>query len=422
MTKTNMIKQTLLVATILAVGGAGALWLINRPTATHAEGGHAAAPAAGEYERGPHRGRMLRDGPLALELTVFEDGVPPHYRVYAYVDDKPVAPQTVGLAVAVTRLGGKVDKFGFKPEQDYLAGDGVLVEPHSFDVHVVANRGGKRSEWKFASYEGRTRIEPASAEASGIKTKPAGPATINETVEVTGRIGLNMDRAARIDARFPGLVREVRKLPGDRVEAGEVIATIESNESLQTYAVKAPVSGTVLSRDINVGAVTGNGPLFEIGDLSTLWADLRLFPADAARVRPGQPVRLKTGDGTEITGSVQRILPLADAGSQTVVARVLLDNTDQKLRPGQMVNSSIIVASREVPLAVKVSGLQAFRDFTVVFALVGDTYEVRMLELGQQDGDKVEVLGGIEPGERYVTENSFLIKADIDKSGASHDH
>ena len=147
-----------------------------------------------------------------------------------------------------------------------------------------------------------------------------------------------------------------------------------------------------------------------------------LFRSDLRPVTGFQPVRLKTGDGTEITGSVQRILPLADAGSQTVVARVLLDNTDQKLRPGQMVNASIIVASREVPLAVKVSGLQAFRDFTVVFALVGDTYEVRMLELGQQDGDKVEVLGGIEPGERYVSENSFLIKADIDKSGASHDH
>lgn len=421
MTKTNKLKQTLLVATILAIGGAAGLWLLNRPADIHAEAANAAA-AAGDYERGPHRGRMLRDGPLALELTVFEDGVPPHYRVYAYVEGRPVAPQSVGLTVAVTRLGGKVDRFGFKPGQDYLTGDAVLAEPHSFDVHVVANQGGKRHEWKFASYEGRTRIEAAAAEASGIKTEPAGPATINEVAEVTGRITLNLDRSARIDARFPGLVREVRKLPGDKVEAGEVIATIESNESLQTYAVKAPVSGTILSRDVNVGAVTGSGPLFEIGDLSSVWADLRLFPADAARVKPGQPVRLTTGDGTMVTGTVQRILPLADAGSQTLVARVVLDNAEQKLRPGQVVNAAITIGSREVPLAVKVAGLQAFRDFTVVFAQVGDTYEVRMLELGQQDGDWIEVLGGIEPGERYVSENSFLIKADIDKSGASHDH
>lgn len=421
MTKINLIKQTLLVATILAVGGGATIWILNRPAVTHAEGGHGAAVTA-DYERGPHRGRMLRDGPLALELTVFEDGVPPHYRVYAYVDGKPVAPQSVGLSIAVTRLGGKVDRFGFKPEQDYLVGDGVLVEPHSFDVHVIANQGDKRREWKFASYEGRTRIEPAAAEASGVKTELTGPATINETAEVTGRIGLNLDRYVRVDARFPGLVREVRKLQGERVEAGEVLATIESNESLQTYSVKAPIGGIVMSRDVNVGSVAGPGPLFEIADLSTLWADLRLFPRDAVRVKPGQHVTLRLGSGAEVKGTIQRILPLADAGSQTLVARVLLDNAAQTRHPGEIVDASIVVASREVPLAVKVSGLQAFRDFTVVYTQVGDTYEVRMLELGQQDGTMAEVVGGIDPGVPYVSENSFLIKADIDKSGASHDH
>jgi len=71
---------------------------------------------------------------------------------------------------------------------------------------------------------------------------------------------------------------------------------------------------------------------------------------------------------------------------------------------------------------VKTAGLQAFRDFTVVYAQVGETYEVRMLELGTPQGDMVEVLGGLEPGTRYVTESSYVIKADIEKSGASHDH
>ena len=75
-----------------------------------------------------------------------------------------------------------------------------------------------------------------------------------------------------------------------------------------------------------------------------------------------------------------------------------------------------------VPLAVKRSGLQGFRDFTVVFAQIGDEYEVRMLELGRQDDEWVEVLGGLEPGTRYVTTNSFLVKADIEKAGAVHEH
>ena len=86
------------------------------------------------------------------------------------------------------------------------------------------------------------------------------------------------------------------------------------------------------------------------------------------------------------------------------------------------VSAEVTLAERQVPLTVKTAGLQRFRDFTVVFAQVGDTYEVRMLELGERDGEWVEVLGGIDPGTPYVVGQSFLIKADIEKSGASHDH
>ncbi|MEI6518204.1 MAG: HlyD family secretion protein, partial [bacterium] len=63
-----------------------------------------------------------------------------------------------------------------------------------------------------------------------------------------------------------------------------------------------------------------------------------------------------------------------------------------------------------------------FREQTVVFAKVGNTYEVKPLTLGKSDGEWVEVLEGLSPGERYVTGNAFLIKADILKSGATHDH
>ena len=106
-----------------------------------------------------------------------------------------------------------------------------------------------------------------------------------------------------------------------------------------------------------------------------------------------------------------------------LVIRVVLDNNkDAKWVPGSFVRGTVTVSDRKASLAVKTSGLQRFRDFTVVFAKVEDTYEVRMLDLGASDGTWTEVLGGIEPGQDYVAENSFLIKADIEKSGASHDH
>ena len=85
-------------------------------------------------------------------------------------------------------------------------------------------------------------------------------------------------------------------------------------------------------------------------------------------------------------------------------------------------SAEVVVDTIEAPLAVRTSGLQRFRDFTVIFAKVDETYEVRMLELGAQDRDWVEVRGGLEPGTEYVTRNAFLLKADVEKDGASHDH
>ena len=99
----------------------------------------------------------------------------------------------------------------------------------------------------------------------------------------------------------------------------------------------------------------------------------------------------------------------------------MLDNSDGWWVPGTFVTAQLRVAEHAVPLAVKRSGLQSFRDFTVVYAQVGNEYEVRMLELGRQAGEWAEVLSGLDPGTRYVTENSYVIKADIEKSGASHD-
>jgi cobalt-zinc-cadmium efflux system membrane fusion protein len=155
---------------------------------------------------------------------------------------------------------------------------------------------------------------------------------------------------------------------------------------------------------------------------SSVWAELAVFPRDRARVRPGAAVRVKSSDSDVVVeGKVDRVDVLAGA-NQAVTARVTLKNPNGELVSGGFVTAEVAVAERTVPLAVRTSGLQPFRDFTVVYEQVGETYEVRMLELGEQHGEWVEVLGGLEPGDRYVTENSYVIKADIEKSGASHDH
>jgi len=122
------------------------------------------------------------------------------------------------------------------------------------------------------------------------------------------------------------------------------------------------------------------------------------------------------------SGVIEAILPSDDVLSQTLVAHVELPYQNGVWRPGLGVQGSVQVGEGEAPLAVRTKALQPFRDFTVVYARVGNTYEVRMLELGRRTDEWTEVLGGLEPGTEYVVDGAFLIRADIEKSGASHDH
>jgi len=120
-------------------------------------------------------------------------------------------------------------------------------------------------------------------------------------------------------------------------------------------------------------------------------------------------------------GTVSYIEPQV-RNDQARIAWLMLPNESDELTTGSFVHAEIEVANIDVPLAVKRIGLQDFRDFTVVYAKFGEQYEVRMLELGRKGEEWVEVLGGLNPGTEYVTENSYILKADIEKSGASHDH
>jgi membrane fusion protein, heavy metal efflux system len=378
--------------------------------------------AAAEAPKGPHRGRLLEEGPFAIELAIFESGVPPEYHAWPTLDGKPVPLDQVELRVELTRLGDKKDVFTFAPQQDYLKGNGVVHEPHSFVVNVTATHAGKTHQWSFDSFEGRTSIANDIATSAGIATEVAGPATLTETVTVYGRIAADPAHQREVGARFPGVIKSVRKSLGDPVRAGETLATIESNESLQTYSVEAPIGGIITGRDANAGEQSADRLLFTITDPTSVWAELSVFPKDRARIKPGASVHIKAADSdSTITGRITRV-DLQTAANQSITARATLDNSKGEFPVGSFVTAEIAVADRKVPLAVKASGLQPFRDFTVVFEQVGDTYEVRMLELGEKHGEWAEVLGGLEPGAKYVTENSYLIKADVEKSGASHDH
>lgn len=388
-----------------------------RQAARHAEENQA------EAAEGPHGGRLLAEGDFQVELAIHESGTDPEFRAWAWQGDEPLNPSEWHLQVELVRLGGVSEVFDFSPREDYLLGAGVVGEPHSFEVEVLATVGEKERRWQYNSFEGRSTISEAAARASGIEVETAGPARITETLTLQGTIVPDPRRVYRVQPRFPGIVRSIPVAIGDKVKTGDDLVTIEANESLRSYTLSAPSSGEIVSRKANVGEFVVEGDILTLIDLASVWVELAAFQHDLDRLAAGQSVTIRDTDGhREAVGEVASISPVGSPASQSMTARVVLPNETGFWRPGLFVSGAVTVAQTDVPLAVRRTALQTFRDWTVVFQKFGDSYEIRPVTLGRRDATWAEVLDGLAPGAEYVSINSFVIKADIEKSGAKHDH
>jgi cobalt-zinc-cadmium efflux system membrane fusion protein len=377
-----------------------------------------------ERARGPMGGRLFGEKDFQAEVTIYEpQGLEPSFRVYFYENGRPLDPAGITLTIDLQRIN-RVETITFEKQGMFLAGEQPVVEPHSFDATVRAQRGGGSHEWRFQSVEARVEIGEESRRKAGIGIETAGPAKLSIRLDLNGRIAPNEEQMAHVSPRFPGLVKSVKKKLGDSVAKGEVLATVESNESLQVYEVTAEMAGTIIAKHITLGEfVSGHDPIFTIADLSTVWADFSVYRQDFPLLRRGQTVLLETGPGMEKVGArIDYISPFGSENSQTMLARATVPNPKGEWRPGLFVRGSVITDQAEVPVAVKASALQTYRGWDVVFLSVGELFEAVPVKTGRRDSDWVEIVSGLKAGDRYAAENSFIVKADIGKAGASHDH
>jgi len=470
-----------------------------------------------EQAKGPHGGRLLEEGDFGLEVTIFENGVPPEYRVYPYLRHEPLDPAQVKVSMLLRRPGGRVDQIQFMKQGDYLRGDRVVEEPHSFEVSVAAEHAGQSHNWKYESFEGRAVLTAEVLRNAGVTVETAGPALIPVERALPGEVALNLDRAAHVVSRFRGQVMEVRKTLGDRVRQGEVLAVLDSREladaksefieaihrlelaqalftreealwrkkisaekdyllarhqleeteiakqtarqkllalgvgaaelellarepegevvafrarqpfpeqALTRYELRAPRDGTVVGKEVTAGSpVDADQELFLLADLTTVWVDATVHPADLPMVGEGRKatVRLEA-TGREAAGTIAYVGPLADGRSRASLARLVLPNPDGAWRPGLFVSVRVVESEATVPVAVRTAALQAFRDRDAVFLQDGDVFQAMPVTLGRRNSEWVEVLSGLSAGQRYASTNSFVIKAEVLKDGATHDH
>lgn len=303
-----------------------------------------------------------------------------------------------------------------------LAGGGYYAFSGPDDTHghndKEAHGHGDEEEYE------ETTISDTAIQALNISVETAGNAVVQQSFSVSGRVTLNQNTSAQVKARFPGIIRSVLKEPGETVHAGDTLATVESNDSLQVYAVKSPVAGIVVSRSASVGEVAADTPLFMVADVTKLWAELFVFSRDSTMLHAGQKAYIQClDDPIRAEALISVVLPTADTSSQTVIARAVIDNLDNHWRAGMNIRADVVTSEKEVLLAVRTDAIQRMEGKNVVFIQEpGGIYKAQPVELGISDSHWTEILGGLTAGQHYVATNSFVVKADIGKSGAEHEH
>ncbi len=502
-----MRRRQAIAVTVIILIGAMLAWLILSMEGPFRDGDRAkpsgSQQANGEPLKGPHGGRLLSDGDFTLEVSIYERGVPPQFRIYPYEKGKSMNPDDVKLTIELHRLGGQVDVIGFRREGEYLRGDTVVEEPHSFDVKVVGERKGRAFRWEYSQIEGRIELIPDAVRNLGIVAETAGPARLKAILELPGEIALNPDKVGHVVPRLAGIVTDVRVNLGDRVERDDVIAVLESRELadlggeyvtalkrvelaratfereeilwkkrispeqdylasraalaeaeiraqaamqklltlrlsradierlsseparvLARYQIRAPLDGTVIEKHIAIGeAIKEDATIFVVADLSMVRVDVTIYARDLKAVREGQMVTVRSDvTGSQATGRLTHVGPLVGEQTRSAKAHVLIPNPDGRWRPGLFVTVHVIEDEATVPVAVKADAIQQFRDWDVIFIQVGNLFEVRPVKLGRRDRERVEVVGGLSAGDHYVSKNSYILKAELEKAGATHEH
>ena len=355
------------------------------------------------------------------------------------------------------------------------------------------------------SEEQVVRLTAAELDEFEIGIETAGAGTLAVAMTFPGEVKGNQDRFAHIVPRVAGFVHSADKSVGDVVQAGEVLAVIDSREladikseylaglerleladatfrreetlyqkkisseqeylearqasaeagialrsarqkllaiglsdsyieglprqaehALVHYELRAPLSGVIIDKHISHGeALTAEAEAFAIADLRTVWVDLNVFQKDLDLVREGQNVDIvTTGRQLRTQGTVQFVRPLVGEETRTAIARIVIDNTGGRWKPGLFVNGSIAVEAVEAALVVPRSALITMDEQIVVFVQTEEGFAPHGVTVGRMSETHAEITHGLSPGARYVARGGFALKAELEKSelGEGHGH
>lgn len=263
-----------------------------------------------------------------------------------------------------------------------------------------------------------------AVESSGIKIEAAGKANLQRKLRLSGRVVPNRDRYTIIKPRFSGVIKRVNKDLGDKVDRGDTLAVVESNSARAAFEVQTGIAGVVIERQAIAGAFAPESePIFKVADLSSVWVEVYIPDRDFNSVKIGQSVKVRDSfANAEATVTVNYISPVVYEDTQSLLLRAEVPNTAGIWKVGSFVDAEITVQEVEVPVAVKADAVQKIENETLVFVRDGEHFLAKPVAVGLMSKDFAEIKSGIDAGESYASANSFIVKAELLKSSAGHEH
>jgi len=192
------------------------------------------------------------------------------------------------------------------------------------------------------------------------------------------------------------------------------------NHKKPLLPVRSPISGIITEKHAIVGELSDpSKSLYTVADLSSVWVLVDIHEKDLAKVRRGQPATVVVGafPDRKFRGRITYLADLVDEATRTVKARVEVGNPGRKLKPEMFATVELALAADAPPvLAVPEEAVQELDGRKLVFVAENDSeFEPRPVELGRASGGLVEVLSGLEEGERYAARGAFILKSELKK-------
>lgn len=197
--------------------------------------------------------------------------------------------------------------------------------------------------------------------------------------------------------------------------------------TMRLYELRSPIAGKIAERRVDLGAPVGRegqeSELYTIVDLDVVWADLALPPADLASIRDGQELDIvASSNGARTRAKIIFISPLLERDTRSARVFAAIDNSSHLWRPGAFVTAEVPLDAQQADLVIPKAALQTIKGERVVFVRRDDRFEVRKVTTGREDAGAIEILSGLSRGDRIAVSNTFVLKAELGKAEAHHDH